>query len=67
MLPTPLQPASQQQPQQPLGRLVGNWPGHDEVLQRHLQGKGGTSAQDGQAVPFMVGLPLQGQMMTDDT
>lgn len=64
MLPTPLQPVSQPQPEQPLGWLVGSWPGQEEMLQRRLQVKGGTSAQDGQAVPFMAGLPLQGQMMT---
>lgn len=67
MLPTPLQPVSQPQPQQALGWLVGSWPGQAEMLQRRLQGKGGTSAQDDPAVPFMAGLPLQGQMMTDDT
>lgn len=67
MLPTRCQPVSQPQPQQPLGWLVGSWPGLDEVLQRRLQGKGGTAAQDGQAAPFMAGLPLQGQMMTGNT
>lgn len=62
------EPASQPQPQQPLGWLVGSWPGQDDMLQRCLQGKGGTlAAQDGQAVPFIAALPLQGQTMTDNT